>query len=115
MEGLDHGWKKSVKRYHFFGKGSFSSACGMVSYSIHYRKKIEFLTEIELTGELKVCNACYRLRKDEAIQEIKDAKVKGFWDNSKKCPECKTPVIFWNSNKDKAHTCTICEKVVMFQ
>ena len=76
MEGLTFGWKKSTVNYHFFDKGSFSSVCIGASFHLSEFKVQEFLTEIELTPDTQICQRCYNLRKQDAIQQIKKIEEK---------------------------------------
>ena len=119
LEGLEYGWRKSIKQYHYHStKDDFISLCGVSSYARIKSefKEIQFLTDIEITPDMKVCPDCYSARQNQIREKIITVHKKsvGFWDNSCVCPECKTGIIFWNSSKSKEHPCTVCDKMVVF-
>lgn len=116
MEGLTHGWKKSVTDYHYFDNRSLTAICSPnVTYVNSVFKTNEFLTESELDIGMNVCNKCYSARQHQIsgtiIQHHKEST--GFWDNTHVCPECKTAVIFFNTSKSNEHLCTVCNEMVV--
>lgn len=115
MDGLDFGWRKTVKQYHFFDEGSLSSLCCHIQRDTSEFK--EFLQERELTTNMNICQICYRRRTKRAVSKIKDhhKATVGGWDDTCVCPNCKAPVIFFNAKKTKEHFCTICKENVIFQ
>ena len=117
MEGMTSGWKKSVKKHHFFQQDSNLSLCGHAYYKKSAYKNQEFLNECEITTNMKVCSECWNERKDNAAESIKryHRERVGFWDNSYTCPSCGTPVIFFSRSGKREHLCTICQNMVELQ
>lgn len=115
MEGLTFGWKKSIEFFHYYPSNEATSLCQTAHYNLSRFKNHEFLSEKELEEELLLCRKCIRLRQSDMKKLIIAAKSEseGFWDDSSVCPKCKTPVIFYNSQKNNDHFCTICKNMVV--
>jgi len=115
LEGLEFGWKKSITRYHFFEKDCTYSICAQANSYKSELKSDEFLSEVEFTADMIICQECYSMRKDDIkhriIQYHKESV--GFWDDSAVCPKCKTPVMFFNHTKTHEHLCTVCDEMVV--
>jgi len=109
------GWRKAITRYHYHEKNDTYALCNHASYFDITYKKLVFLIEAEIEPDMDICHTCYELRKqkvkDKIIKQYQERK--GHWDSSKVCPECKTPVIFYNSGTKDEHHCTICDKMVV--
>lgn len=115
MEGLKFGWKKSVKRYHHYREGDIHSLCGNANYTLSPFKELIFLTEDEITLDMKVCSTCYNSRKNDIKHQIKkrfQETIRGQWDDLRICPNCKTKIIFWNTRSKSEHLCTVCDTMV---
>ena len=114
MEKLGFGWRKATKRYHYHEKNNHYSLCDSASYATTIYKKFIFLDESEMTPDMDICPTCYELRKEYVKGKIikNFYNEKGQWDDSQVCPNCKTPVIFFNHKKTGEHLCTICNTMV---
>jgi len=68
------------------------------------------LKERSLLAKIKKSHKNYeqKLANQSPLNKIDD---KGDWRNTV-CPECKTPVIFFNKSRKKEHYCTVCKKLV---
>jgi hypothetical protein len=111
------GWKKSVSQHHFFDENSTMALCGTAKYHTSKWREQEFLHEDELDRHMRVCPQCIPLRKRRAISHIKKyhKNVKGFWDDTRVCPNCKSPIIFWNGKNAQEHYCTVCKCITIIE
>jgi len=93
------------------------SLCVQSSYKKTEFKEIVFLSDIEITPDMKICPQCLSLRKKDIGNKIisHHKKSVGFWDCSNVCPNCKDKVIFWNSGNKDEHHCTSCDQMVIIQ
>lgn len=115
MEGLNFGWRKAIKAYHYYlNESDQFSLCVQSSYKKTEFKEIVFLSDTEITADMKICPQCQALRKKDIgskiVQHHKESV--GFWDDTRACPNCKRMMIFWNSGKKDEHHCTSCDQMV---
>ena len=114
MEGLEYGWHKVVTNYHYFNPNDNIALCYRGSYVKNDHKKTVFLSDVEITVDIRICPVCYTARKDQiGIEIIKEYQESiGKWTNTK-CPECNSNVTYWNAKNSKEHPCSICGKSVV--
>ena len=70
MENLKYGWKKSVAKYHYYQMNDTFSVCNSAVYHKSSYKELEFLADVEITADMRICQECYSLRKNEIRHEI---------------------------------------------
>jgi len=115
VEGLKSGWRKSIKAYHYYPNDSDQfSLCVQSSYKKTEFKEVTFLSDIEITSDMKICPQCQALRKKDIRNKIVQSHKEsiGFWDDTCACPSCKRKMIFWNSGNKNEHHCTNCDQMV---
>ena len=116
MEGLNFGWRKAIKAYHYYSNESDQfSLCVLSSYTKTEFKETVFLADTEITSHMILCPQCVSLRKKDVRNKIVQyhKEYVGFWDDANACPNCKRKVIFWNSGNKDEHHCTNCDSMVI--
>ena len=116
MEGLTFGWKKSVKKYHYYDSDTYS-LCGGSLYAKTSFKELEFLADAEITADMMICSACYSARRAQVTNQIKERVLRtvrsdiGYVVKEVTCDEkncdAKGVALVSTTSEEKKHLCLL--------